>query len=142
MLSIVLVTSVIVGALRSGQGAGNALLREVAQGNVELLATPALFFEYEEVLKRAEHRIVTGMSEDAMDRFLAALASACRPVEIRYRWRPQLPDANDEMLLETAVNGQADALVTYNLKHFRTASVRFGLRVMQPGTFLMEMRDG
>ncbi|MGC1440487.1 MAG: PIN domain-containing protein, partial [Burkholderiaceae bacterium] len=63
MQSIVLDTSVLVAALRSRSGAGNALLREVAQGQLRLLATPALFFEYEEVLKRPEQRLVTGLTE-------------------------------------------------------------------------------
>ncbi|MGB7297706.1 MAG: putative toxin-antitoxin system toxin component, PIN family [Burkholderiaceae bacterium] len=142
MQSIVLDTSVLVAALRSRSGAGNALLREVAQGQLRLLATPALFFEYEEVLKRPEQRLVTGLTEAEIDRFLGALASACRPVEIRFQWRPQLKDIDDEMVLEAAVNGQADALVTYNVRDFEVAARRFGLRVLLPGHLLMEMRDG
>lgn len=139
MYRVVLDTSVVVTALRSRSGAGNALLRKVADGVVVLLATPPLFFEYEEVLKRPEHRLVTGLAEEEIDHFLAALASACRPVEIRFQWRPQLRDADDEMVLEAAVNGKADALVTYNVHDFEKAATRFGLPVMRPGKLLMEI---
>jgi len=43
----------------------------------------------------------------------------------RCRWRPQLTDPKDEFVLEAAVNGQADALVTHNVRDFRIAAARF-----------------
>ena len=141
MNRIVLDTSVIATALRSASGAGNALLRLVAQQKVVPLVTPALFLEYEDVLKRPEQRLVTGLDVDAIDRFLASLASACELVEVRFQWRPQLRDAGDEMVLETAINGRADALVTYNVRDFLPAASRFGLRVLRPGELLKEIRS-
>lgn len=139
MKRIVLDTSVIVTALRSISGAGNAVLRQAAQERLALLVTPALFLEYEDVLKRSEQRLITGLSLGEIDQFLAALASVCEPVDIRFQWRPQLRDTNDEMVLEAAVNGHADALVTYNVKDFSAAAKGFGLRVLRPGELLMEM---
>ncbi len=141
MNRIVLDTSVIATALRSASGAGNALLRLVAQQKVIPLVTPALFLEYEDVLKRPEQRLVTGLDGDEIDRFLAALASACEPVEVQFQWRPQLRDAGDEMVLETAINGRANALVTYNVRDFLPAASRFGLRVLRPGELLKEIRS-
>ena len=139
MLRIVLDTSVIVAALRSRFGAGNAVLRHVAAGEFVPLVTPALFLEYEEVLKRPEQRQVHGLNADQLDRFLAALASACEPVEIHFQWRPQLNDPADEMVLEAAINGRADALVTYNIRDFREAARRFRLQVISPATLLQEI---
>lgn len=138
MKRITLDTSVIATALRSATGAGNAILRLVAQQKIIPLVTPALFLEYEDVLKRPEQRLVTGLSVDDIDGFLAALASACEPVEIRFQWRPQLLDAGDEMVLETAINGRAEAIVTYNIRDFLPAADRFGLRVLRPGEVLKE----
>jgi predicted nucleic acid-binding protein len=105
------------------------------------LVTPALFLEYEAVLKRAEQRIVHGMSLTEVDGFLSALASASEPVEVSFQWRPQLADPNDEMVLEAAVNGVADALVTHNVKDFVKGAARFGLRVLRPGELLKELRS-
>ena len=76
----------------------------------------------------------------SIDRFLTALASACEPVAVCFQWRPQLRDAGDEMVLEAAVNGRADALVTYNVRDFAPAAGRFGLRVLRPGELLAEIR--
>lgn len=140
MTRVVLDTSVVVAALRSRSGASNALLRRVADGDLVLLATTALFLEYEDVLKRAEQRLAHGLSSKSLDRFLAALASACEPVDVHFQWRPQLSDPADEMVLEAAVNGRAAALVTHNVRHFRAAGLEFGLRVLKPGELLAEMK--
>lgn len=138
MQRVVLDTCVIVAGLRSASGAGNAVLRLIALRQLALLATPALFLEYEEVLKRPEQRLAHGLGLEGVDLFLSALASACAPVEIRFQWRPQLPDADDEIVLEAAANGRADALVTHNVRDFAGAAKKFGLRVLRPGTLLKE----
>jgi putative PIN family toxin of toxin-antitoxin system len=135
----VLDTSVLVAALRSRTGASNALLEQVARETVRPLVSTALFLEYEDVLKRAENRLATGMSEEDVDGFLAALASGEEPVEVNFRWRPQLSDPKDELVLEAAVNGEADALVTHNVRDFERAARLFGLRVLLPRQVLKEL---
>ena len=132
-------TSVVVAALRSRRGASNEVLRLVARKRLVPLVTIALFLEYEEVLGRAEHRLAHGLDLEEIGRFLAALASSCEPVETRFRWRPQLRDPGDEMVLEAALNGQADALVTHNVRHFAPAVRRFGLRTLTPAQLLAEV---
>jgi hypothetical protein len=51
---------------------------------------------------------------------------------VHFLWRPQLRDAGDEMVLETAVNGQADAIVTFNRRHYGDAPARFGILLLLP----------
>ena len=140
MFRVVLDIDVVVAALRSVTGGSNAVLRELASGRLVALVTPALFLEYEAVLKRPEQRLVHGLSLAEVDQFLEALASACVAVEVNFRWRPQLSDADDEMVLEAAVNGGAHALITHNLKDFARAAATFDLRIMQPGQLLKELR--
>jgi len=141
MPRVVLDTDVIVTALRSATGGSNAILREAAHGRLTPLVTPALFLEYEAVLKRPEQRLAHGLRLDDIDRFLAALASACEAVEVSFQWRPQMSDPNDEMVLETAVNGRAEALITHNVRDFSKGAARFGLRVLRPGELLKELRS-
>lgn len=136
---MVLDTDIVVTALRSASGGSNAVLRAVAKGRLTPLVTPALFLEYEAVLKRPEQQRAHGLDVTAVDAFLAALASACEAVEVSFQWRPQLGDANDEMVLEAAVNGRAEALVTHNVRDFAQGARRFGIRVMRPGDLLQEM---
>jgi putative PIN family toxin of toxin-antitoxin system len=132
-------TSVIVAALRSRRGASNRLVELVALERLRPLVTTALFLEYEEVLQRPEHRLVTGMSAEDVEGFLAAFASAAEAVEVNFRWRPQLKDSRDEFVLEAAVNGNAGALVTHNVRDFRSAAQLFNLRVLLPRELLKEL---
>lgn len=125
MRRIVLDTSEVVAGLRTPSGAGNAVLRLVASRRLILLASAPLFLEYEDVLRRADQRLAHGLSLDQIDEFLAELAALVEPAKLHFRWRPQVRDPNDEMVLETAINGRADALVTYNTSDFASAGSEF-----------------
>ena len=139
-MRIVLDTSVVVAGLRTRLGAGNAVLRLVAQRQLKLLATPPLFLEYEDVLKRPEHRLAHGLTAEAIDEFLAELAALIEPVEVHFQWRPQARDPNDEMVLEAAINGRADALVTYNIADFAGVAERFEIAVVRPDELLKKVK--
>jgi len=127
--------------LRSRRGASNRLLEFVALERLRPLVSTALFLEYEDVLRRPEHRIVTGMSEEDVEAFLAAFASAAEGVDVHFRWRPQLRDVKDELVLEVAANGHADALVTHNVGDFLPAAGLFGVRVLLPREVLKELES-
>ncbi len=66
------------------------------------------------------------------------MASACDHVRVNFLWRPQLPDPDDDLFLELAVSGQADAIVTYNQRDF-LGSERFGIRVISPQELIKEI---
>ena len=104
------------------------------------LASVPLMLEYEAVLKRPEHLAAGGRSTTMTDDFLDALCLYIEPVHLHYLWRPQTRDANDEMVLETALNGRADALVTLNAGDF-AAAARFRLPVLTPGEFVRHLRE-
>ena len=133
---VVLDNSVIVAGLRSRLGASNRLLELIAEERLVPLVTTALFLECEEVLKRPEQRLATGMSENDIAGFMAAFASAAEPVEVHFLWRPQLADPDDEIVLEAAVNGRSKVIVTHNVRDFEPLAGEFGIEVVTPGTFL------
>jgi putative PIN family toxin of toxin-antitoxin system len=136
---VVIDTSVLVAGLRSQLGASNRILTAIAGQQVRPLVTTAVFLEYEAVLLRAEHRLATNMVEAEVEGFRRALAAAAEPVEISFRWRPQLRDPADELMLEAAVNGRAEAIVTHNVTDFEPASAKFGLRILTPAQLLKEL---
>jgi len=139
-MRVVLDTSVVVAGLRSRLGASNRVLVAVAEGHCKPLVTTALFLEYEAVLLRPEQQLATGLSPSDIEGFLAALASAAEPVEVDFLWRPQLRDPADELVLEAAVNGRAEAIVTHNVTDFRADAQRFGVATLTPAEFLKELR--
>jgi predicted nucleic acid-binding protein len=63
---------------------------------------------------------------------LATWAVNVVPVEMHFTWRPQLRDPKDEMVLETALNARAEALVTFNETHFSFAAKQFRLPLWHP----------
>ena len=129
----VLDTDVMVAALRSGLGASRQLLLAALDRRFVMLASVALMLEYEAVLTRPEHLAAAGISADDASTVLDALAGVVEPVRLTFLWRPRLKDPADEMVLETAVTGAADCLVTFNLKHLGQAARRFGIRAVNPG---------
>jgi putative PIN family toxin of toxin-antitoxin system len=135
MLRAVLDTNILVAAVRSRSGASNLLLRALDEGRFEMLVSVPMFLEYEAVLSRPEHRRAAGIGLAQVGDLLDYLAGLIRPVKLHYLWRPQLTDAADEMVLETAINGRADCIVTFNERHFGP-SVRFGIETMTPAAAL------
>ena len=92
------------------------------------------------VLTRPEHLEAAGASSDDAQAILDAIAAVAEPVRLDYLWRPTLPDADDDMVLETAVNGRANALVTLNSRDFRLASMTFAIRVQSPAEAVAAIR--
>ena len=91
-----------------------------------------LAVEYQAVCRRPEHRMAAGLSLRQVEIFLNAVIAMAEPVHTHFLWRPQLRDPNDEMVLEAAVNGQADAVVTFNVRDYGIAPSRFGVTVLLP----------
>ena len=135
MNRVVLDTNVLVAASRSRQGASFALLQALRQRRFSALVSVPLLLEYEAVLKRPEQLLASGRTLAMTDAFLDALCRYVKPVHLHYLWRPQTRDAADEMVLETALNGRAQALVSLNTADFGKAARRFRLPLMTPGEF-------
>ena len=131
-MKLVLDTDVVVAAMRSPRGASAEILRAARQGRVTLLVSVPLALEYEAVCSRAEHRLAAGLSEREVEVFVTAVIAMAEPVFTHFLWRPQLRDAEDEMVLEAAVNGRADALETFNVRDFAPARSLFGLATLLP----------
>ena len=126
--------------MRSPTGASAALLVAAVEERIVLAANVALVIEYEATCSRAEHVSATGLSVAQVGVFLDALADLIVPVETHYLWRPQLRDPGDEMVLESAVNGQAKAIVTFNLRDYGVATNKFGVDVMLPRDALRKVQ--
>lgn len=141
MTRVVLDTNVLVAASRSNQGASFAILTALRQRRFKALISVPLMLEYESVLKRPEHLQPGGRTLAMTDAFLDALCLFLEPVHLHYLWRPQTRDAADEMVLETALNGRAEILVTLNGVDFERATQRFGLALMTPGAFFQHLKS-
>jgi putative PIN family toxin of toxin-antitoxin system len=140
-MRFVLDTSVIVAAMRSPAGASAALLMAARRGELILVANVALALEYEATCCRDEHRVAGGLSANQVSIFLDAVIAMIEPIESHFMWRPQLRDADDELVLEAAVNGRASAIVTFNLRDFGDIPLQFGIEVLTPAVALKRIRS-
>ena len=125
--------------MRSPAGASAALLLATLEWRLTLLANVAMVLEYEAVCGREQHRLAAGLSMADVQRFVDGVASLVEPVSSHLIWRPQLRDPGDEMVLEAAVNGMADAIVSFNHLDFADVPQRFGIRLLWPREALKEL---
>jgi predicted nucleic acid-binding protein len=131
-----------VAALRSDAGASRRLLVAALERRFTPLVSVALLIEYEAVMTRPEHLAVAGVSADEVGALLDAVALVAEPVRLAFLWRPMLPDADDDMVLEAAVNGGADAIVTMNRRDFVRVAESFGIQVLSPGEAAARLESG
>jgi predicted nucleic acid-binding protein len=96
--------------------------------------------EYESVLMRPEHLEAARISEADAKVLLDAMAIVAEPIRISYLWRPVLTDGGDDLVLETAVNGQAEGIVTFNRRDFEPAQ-QFGIEVLTPADAVRRLEN-
>jgi putative PIN family toxin of toxin-antitoxin system len=132
-MRLVLDTAAMVAAIRSDSGASRRLLQAALQGErVTLLVSVPLLIEYEAVMTRPEHLHAARLTAAEVGSLLDAVAAIAEPVRLAFLWRPLLPDIDDDMVLETAVNGRTDCIVTFNRRDFALARQQFGIAVLSP----------
>ena len=139
-MRVVLDTSVLITALRSSSGAAAENVRLALFKELIILMDYKLACEYREVALRDEHLIVSEKTQEETTLLLDMLEAVAEPVAVVVRHAPLSQDANDDMVLEVAINGGADAIVTNNTKHFRDVARRFHLQVLSPAELLNEFR--
>jgi predicted nucleic acid-binding protein len=136
-LQIVIDTNVFYAGLRSTRGAAHRLLHEIGRpGSFQIHLSVPLVLEYEEIAKRNSRTL--GLAHEDIDDVIDYLCSVAGLHTIFYLWRPFLPDPDDDMLLELAVEARCERIVTFNARDFRGIE-QFGVRAVTPQKFLREI---
>ena len=141
MLKIVLDTDVMFAAFQSDQGASRRLLLMILEGDAQLLLSATLMIEYEAVLTRPLNLKKFGINTGDVLAVLDELAGICVPVAFDYRWRPGAKDPDDDLVLETAINGGADVIASFNIADMALGAAPFGVAVERPVNVLRRLRS-
>ncbi|HVY91841.1 MAG TPA: PIN domain-containing protein [Bryobacteraceae bacterium] len=137
VIAVVLDTNVLIAAFRSSRGASYRLLQTLERQKWRPVISPALALEYETVLKRYARDL--GLRMEDIDDFTEYLCSRAQLVQIYFRWRPVLPDPDDDRILEVSVR-TGSPIVTFNARDFR-GSESFGIQILSPGELLTMIGD-
>jgi len=136
-MRVVVDTSVFIAAVGSPDGASREVLRRCLEGEYEPVMGQALLSEYEAVLDREAPFVRSPVSEVERRQLWIALTSVCHWVRVYYLWRPNLPDEGDNHLIELAVAGGAETIVTFNLRDFQRTELYFpDIAVLTPSQLL------
>ena len=136
---IVLDTSVFVSALIGKRGASREILRRCLNGKYKPLISNALFQEYEDVISRSRIKKSTPLNDEEIRDLLNAFYSVCHWVPVYFLWRPNLQDENDNFLIELAIAGNANIIVTNNVRDLETAELTFDdLKILKPEQLLRD----
>jgi uncharacterized protein len=135
-MQVVVDTNVFVGACL-GKGPSSLVIEACLQGRFVPLLGAALLSEYEDVLGRSALFQSCRLSAREREELLDIFVASCRWTRIYYGWRPNLRDEGDNHLVELAVAGGAEFIVTHNIRHLKTMELKFeGLAIATPAQLL------
>src|ERR1700728_482093 len=103
-MRLLLDADIVVAAMRSPRGGSAELLRRIDDDSATMLWSVAVALEYEAKCMLAEHRLAAGLTLFEAGIYVDGLIAMAEPVQSWFRWRPQLHDPGDELVLEAAVN--------------------------------------
>ncbi|MDD2365896.1 MAG: putative toxin-antitoxin system toxin component, PIN family [Desulfuromonadaceae bacterium] len=139
-MKVVIDTNVFIGACL-GQGASRAVIAACLEKKVTPLIGVALLTEYEDVLSRTDLFVRSRLNADEREELLDIFLATYRWTRIYYGWRPNLRDEGDNHLVELAVAGGAEYVVTRNLRDVARMELLFpDLKVVFPEILLKELK--
>lgn len=133
---IILDTNVLYAGLYSSAGASFKVLQAIEEGNLKIVISTTLLFEYEDILKR--NQVILDLSAQEIEDILDYFCKISHHQKIYFLWRPRLPDPKDDHLLELAVASRTKLIVTHNTRHFKDIE-EFGVKPITPRELLEEV---
>ena len=136
-MKAVMDTNVLIAAFRSHRGASFELFNRLVVGKWTAVISNHLLYEYEEIMKRDASRL--GLSLDDVDEVLNAVCARAELWPLSHEWQPVLTDADDEPLVQLAVESGALRIVTHNVRHLQP-SIGLGIELLKPRDFLAKLK--
>lgn len=116
-----------------GRGASSQVVEACLQERLQPFMSADLFYEYQDVVGRAE--LFQNARTDARERgvLLRAFVARSQWQDVYFNWRPNLPDEADNHVMELAIAANASMIVTQNVRDFARQELRFpNIEIIRP----------
>lgn len=134
MIKVCLDTNIFVSALVFG-GKCQEITDFISLGKIDLVLSPAILNETSKVLRDKFEK-----SDEEVRRAIRLFLALGFMVEPKKKLKV-LPYDSDNRILECAVEGKADYLVTGDKKHLLKLKDYKGIKILSPGEFLRKIND-
>lgn len=142
MSTVVIDTNIFVSALMNGNGAPRQVIRLALMGDITPLMGNALLGEYEDVIGRDRIIGLCILNQTERQELLNAFLSTCEWTSVYFLWRPNLRDEADNHLVELALAGGADTIITANKRDLNHGELSFpDLDILNAGEYLNKRRQ-
>lgn len=140
-MKLVVDTNIFISAIMSAEGAARQVLRLCLAGTLQPIMSNALIAEYEDVCSRSALFAKAAIRQEVREELLDAFIASCTWVNIYYLWRPNSKDEADNHVIELAIAGGAEVIVTANKRDFSSAELLFPrLKIRTAAEFLLERK--
>ena len=129
-MKVVLDTNVVVSGLLSPFNTPGEIIRMVASGALELYYDARILSEYRSILLCQKFSFDRTHVENLLEQI-----ETCGYLTTGKPLAERLPDPDDEPFLEMALRGEAQYLVTGNMRHY-PAKKQQGMQIVSPREFL------
>lgn len=142
-MRVVLDTNVLARAVPGPNSPARQLLERLLAPTHVLVSSPLLLAELARVLRYDRVRAIHGLDDPDIDAYVESLRTASLLVTVTSP-PPVAGDPDDDFVIATAVDGQADVLCTWD-RHLYTDAVtqylgRLGVRVLRDTELLQELQ--
>lgn len=135
MLRVVLDTNLFVSGLKNKQTPPGQILELWRKKQFDVITSPQLLAEIHEVLMRPAILSFLKQTPEVVDKFIKLLIQRTYITEGKLKLDVLKNDPDDNMVLATAVEGQAAYLITGNTKHFPSEDYK-GIKIVTPQEFI------
>ena len=139
---VVVDTNVLWQSLKGKGSISREILNLIIFEKLQIALSEAVFLEYEDVLKRPYSLSKFELTSLEVETILDLIAALGQWHKIYFKFRPNLKDEADNMLVELAIKSNAKFLITNNIKDFKVrAELKFeDLEIITPKQFIFLWR--
>jgi putative PIN family toxin of toxin-antitoxin system len=130
-MKIVCDTNILISAYRFAKGKPDQVLEKVRQENIELIISPPILLEFQNVLRRkfdCSESLIKALTEN-LERISEKVIPSLRLSVIK-------EDESDNRILECAVEGKCDYIISGDEHHILPLKQYKGIKILRASEFL------